>query len=127
MVKCVAVWCNVLQCNAGFVIVSYDEVCEVQCVATWCSVLQCVATWCSVLQCVATWCSVLQRGAVCCNVLQCVATCCSVLQQFAATVMNCQKSPMNSQKKYINKRLAALHVRREDFDTATTVTQCNTL
>jgi len=72
--------------------------------------------------CVAVSCSVLQCVAVSCRVLQCVATWCSVLQQFVATAMNCR--PMNSQKKYINKRLAALHVRRETFDT---VTHCNTL
>jgi len=43
VLQCVAVWCDVSQCNAGSVIVSYDEVCEMQCVAACCSVLQCDA------------------------------------------------------------------------------------
>ena len=45
----------------------------VRCVAVWCGVLQCVTVCCSVVQCVAVCCSVVQCVAVCCSVLQCVA------------------------------------------------------
>jgi len=81
LIKCVVVYCSVLQ---G--------------VAVCCSVVQCVAVCCSVLQCVAAsvaaCCSAqvdihksqlatkcTQDNAACCSVLQRVTACCSVLQR----------------------------------------------
>jgi len=74
VLRCVAVWCNVLQFvllhqylvpiskTVNIVVQMLDLLC--------CRVLQCVAVCCSVLQ--RTPCSVLQCVAVCCSVLQCV-------------------------------------------------------
>jgi len=42
---------------------------DLRCVAVWCSVLQCGAVCCSVLQCLVVSCSVLQCVAVCCSAI----------------------------------------------------------
>jgi len=53
--------------------------CHLKCVAVWCNVMQCVATCCNMLQCAATCggatcgdchLKLVQKGAVCCSVVQ---------------------------------------------------------
>ena len=101
MLKCIAVYCSVLQCVAVIsvwadMLLLHITMCGrvMQCNAICCSLLQYVAVCCSDfglgiyvvalrLQRVAVCCSVLQ--CVACSVLQCVAVCCSVLQGVAVT------------------------------------------
>jgi len=75
MLRCVAVYCSVLQCATVLQRVNFNSV-LLRCILNGVAVeivLQRVAMRCSVLQCVAVCCSV-------CSVLQCVAVCCRVLQ-----------------------------------------------
>ena len=119
MLKCVAVYCSVLQgVTVCYSVLQRDiffkesrknvieiillaHLCEVSrvavyrsvlhCVAVCRNVLQCVAVRRSALQCVAVCCSALQCVAVRCSVLQCVVMCCSVLQCVAVccSVLQC--------------------------------------
>jgi len=87
MLQCVAVRCNVNQCE------SFTFILHLVGVAAWFCALQCVAVHCTVLQRVDKCCSirwvpcmedkVLQCVAVCLAMLQCVAVCCSMLQYVA--------------------------------------------
>jgi len=83
VLQCVAVYYSVWYCTTECSKCSHTEsqvYCGVKCIAVWCRVLQCVTVCCSVLQCVAEVCSVLQCVTVCCSVIQRVAVCCNMLQ-----------------------------------------------
>jgi len=71
VLQCVAVCCNVLQCEE-----ERDVVVEMYGVVYLCGV-----GCCSVLQSAVVCCSVLQSAVVCCSVMQCVAVCCSYLEE----------------------------------------------